>query len=45
MLHYQRFSYISEIIWIELITRHYNNVLAGHLGIEEIKELVARKYF
>ena len=45
VLYHQGLSYISEIIWTELISRHYNNLLAGHVGIKKTRELVARKYY
>ena len=34
-----------EIIQTELISRHHNNLLAGHFGIEKTQKLVARKYY
>ena len=45
MLYYQGLSYVPEIIWTELISRHHNNLLADHFGIEKIRKLVARKYY
>ena len=45
ILHQQGLPYISEIIGTELITRHYDNPLAGHFGIEKTRELVARRYY
>ena len=45
VLHYQRLSYISKIIWIKLISRYDNNLLVGHFDIEKICELVAQKYY
>ena len=30
---------------MELISRHHDNLLAGHFGIKKIQELVARKYY
>ena len=30
---------------MELISRHHNNPLAGHFGINKIRELIARKYY
>ena len=44
VLHYQGFFYVSEIIWTELISRHHDNLLAGHFGIKKIREPIARKY-
>ena len=45
MLHHQGLPYIPEIIRIELISRHHNDPLAGHFGIEKTRELIARKYY
>ena len=45
MLHHQGLFYVSEIIWIELISRHHDNLLAGHFGIEKTRKLVAWKYY
>ena len=41
ILHYQGLPYIPEIIWTELISRHHDNPLASHFGIEKTYELVA----
>ena len=40
-LYQQSLSYIPEIIWIELISRYHNNLLASHFGIKKTYELVA----
>lgn len=45
VLHYQSLPYIPEIIRTKLISRHHNNLLAGHFGIEKIQEFVARTYY
>ena len=45
VLHHQGLSYVPEIIRIELISKHHNNLLAGHFGIKKIRKLVARKYY
>ena len=45
MLHYQGLPYVPEIIQTELISRHHDNPLAGHFGIEKTRELIARKYY
>ena len=34
-----------EIIKIELISRHRNDPLAGHFGIDKTKELIGRKFY
>ena len=36
---------MPEIIWTKLISRHHNNLLAGHFYIEKTHELVAQKYY
>ena len=45
ILHHQSLSYVPEIIKTELISRHHDDPLAGHFGIEKTQELVARKYY
>ena len=45
MLHHQGLLYIPEIIRTELISRHHNDPLASHFGIEKTREFVAQKYF
>lgn len=40
-LYYQSLLYMSEIIKHKVISKHYNNPLASHFGIEKTKELVA----
>ena len=45
VLYHQSFPYVPEIIQTELISRHYNNPLAGHFGIKKIQELLSRKYY
>ena len=45
VLHYQSLLYVPEIIWTELISRHHNDPLASHFGIEKTHELVAWKYY
>ena len=43
--YHQGLSYIPKIIQIKLISKYYNNLLAGYFGIEKIYELVAQKYY
>ena len=43
--HNQGLPYVPEIIRIELISRHHDDPLAGHFGIEKTRELIARKYY
>ncbi len=45
VLHYHGLPYIPKVICSELISRHYNNPVAGHFGIEKTRELIARKYY
>ncbi len=45
LLHHQGLSYVFKIIRIELISRHHNNPLVGHFGVEKTGELVVRKYY
>ena len=44
ILYYQGLPHIPEIIKTGLISRHYDDPLAGHFGIEKMQKLVARKY-
>ena len=41
MLHYQNLFCILQIILIELISKHHNNVLAGYFHIKKTKKLIA----
>ena len=45
ILHHQGLLFVSKAIWIELISRYYNNPLAGHFGIKKICKLLAQKYY
>lgn len=36
---------MPEATRTELISRHHDNLLAGHFGIEKTRELLARKYY
>ena len=36
---------MPKIIWMELISCHHDNPLAGHFSIEKTRELLAQKYF
>ena len=45
ILYHQGLPYIPEIIWIKLISWHYDNLLARLFGINKTKELVSRKYY
>ena len=43
ILHHQSLPYISEIIRAVLISRQHKDQLAGHFGIEKIRELITIK--
>ena len=45
VFYYQGFPYVPKIIRSELISRHNNDPLAGHFGIEKTCKLVAKKYY
>ena len=45
VLHHQNLPFVPEIIWTELISRHHDNLLAGHFGIDKTRELIGRKYY
>ncbi len=36
---------MPEIVRIELISRHHDDLLAGYFGIDKTRELIARKYY
>ena len=43
MLNFQGLSYITEIIWTQLISRYYDDLI-GRYDIKKISKLVAQKY-
>ena len=45
VLHFQGLPYLLEIIRTEIISRHYDDPLARHFGIEKTRELVFQKYY
>ncbi len=45
VLHYQGLPYVPKVIRSELISRHHDDPLASHFGIEKTRELIARKYY
>ena len=45
VLQYQGLPYVPEIIRSEVISRHHDDPLAGHFGIDKTRELVERKYY
>ncbi len=44
VLHHQGLPYVPKIIRSELISRHHDEPLVGHFGIDKIRELIAWKY-
>ena len=40
VLRREGFPYLPEIIRTEIISRHYNDPLVGHFGVEKTRELV-----
>ena len=44
-LHHQGLPYVHEIIKTELISRHYDDLLASHFGIEKTQKLIVKKYY
>ena len=45
VLQYHDLPYVSEIICSKVISRHHNDLFAGHFGIDKTRELGARKYY
>lgn len=45
VLHFQVWPYIPKISYKELISRYYDDLLAGHFWIKKTQELVAQKYY
>ena len=45
VLQYQGLPYVPEIIRSEVISRHHDDPLAGHFGIDKTRELISRKYY
>ena len=45
VLHYKDLPYVSKVICLDLISRHYNTPFAGYFDIEKTQELIARKYY
>ncbi len=45
VLHRESLLYLPEIIRTEIISRHHDDPLVGHFGIEKTRELVAQKYY
>ena len=45
VFHHQWLPYVPKIVRSEVISRHHDNLLVGHLGIDKTRELVGRKYY
>ena len=45
VLQYQGLQYVPKIIRSKVISRHHNNPLAEHFGVDKTRELVSRKYY
>ena len=45
VLQYQGLPYVPEIIRSKVISRHHDDPLAGHFGIDKTRELAGRKYY
>ena len=45
VLHHQGLPFVPETIRTELISRHHDDPLARHFGIDKTKDLVGRKYY
>ncbi len=45
VLCHQGLLYVPEIVRTKLISRHHNDSLASHFGIDKTRELIARKYY
>ncbi len=45
VFHYQGLPYVPKVICSELISRHHNDPLEGHFGIEKTCKLIVKKYY
>ena len=45
VLYHQGLPFVPEAIRTEIISRHHDDSLAGHFGIDKTKDLVGRKYY
>ena len=45
VLQYRGLLYVPEIIRSKVISRHHDDLLSGHFGIDKTRELVDRKYY
>lgn len=39
------FFYMLEIVRTELISKYHDDLLAGHLEMDKIQELIVQKYY
>ena len=45
ILHHQGLLFVLEATRTELVSRHHDDPLAGHFGIDKTKDVVSRKYY
>ena len=45
VLQHQKLPFVPEIIQMELISRHHDDSLAKHFGIDKTRKLISRKYY
>ena len=45
VLHHQGLPFVPEVIQTKLISRHHDDPLASHFGIDKTRELIGRKYY
>lgn len=45
VLHYDHKAYILETLWSDHLKKNYNDLFAGHFGVEKILELHSGKYY
>ena len=45
VLYHQGLPFVPEAIRTKIISRHHDDPLAGHFGIDKTKDLIGRKYY
>ncbi len=45
VLCHQDLPYVPKIVRTKLISRHYDDPLVGHFGIDKTRKLIAQKYY
>lgn len=45
IFHHQGFLYVSNIVYFEIMSRYYDDLLASHFGIKKIKSLLLNNTF